>query len=141
MRAAAEGVDARPRAGVGPLETPAAGQAESLRAALNENDHLLRLAGLLVADPQRRAAVLRLDRQQEAFGGHVLPRGFLREGLVELEGGRWVVGWCGSQAGGTPWMRSSSNSTASITACRPAGVMWSIKAMMPSRRSSTSMCS
>ena len=36
MRAAAEGVDARPRAGVRLLEAPAAGKTESLGAALDE---------------------------------------------------------------------------------------------------------
>ena len=69
MGAAAEGVDARPRAGVRPLEAPAAGETEGLRAPLDEQDHLLRIAGDVVANPEFGRAVLRLDRQEEAVWG------------------------------------------------------------------------
>jgi hypothetical protein len=43
MRAAAEGVDAGPRAGIRPLESPAAGGTESFGTAPDEDDHLLRM--------------------------------------------------------------------------------------------------
>src|SRR6185437_4127890 len=91
MRATAEGVDAWLRAGVRPLEAPPTGQTESLRTTLDEKDHLLGIAGHLVADPQGRAVVLRLDRQQEPVGGHVFARGVLGEALVEGERARCVV--------------------------------------------------
>jgi len=46
----------------------------------------------------------------------------------------------GNQAAEASWMRSSSNSTPSLTTCRPCGVRRSMKAITPSRRSSMSMC-
>src|SRR6185312_317288 len=90
--APAERVDARPRAGVCPLEAPAAGKTESLSAALDEEDHLLGIAGDVVANPEFGRAVLRLDRQEEAVGRHLFMRGILHEGLVELESARCIVG-------------------------------------------------
>ena len=92
MGAAAERVDARPRASVGPLEAPAAGEGERLGAAKDEQDHLLRIAGDLVANPQLGAAVLGLNGEKKAVGRHVLPRGFLHEDLVEIERAGSVVG-------------------------------------------------
>ena len=59
--AAAECIDARFGAGVGPLEAPAAREAEDFGAALHEDDHLLRITGELVAHPELRCTVLRVD--------------------------------------------------------------------------------
>lgn len=78
------------------MEAPAAGKTESLGAALDEEDHLLRIAGDIVANPEAGRAVLRLDRQEEAVRlavrRHLLMSGVFHEGLVELERARCIVG-------------------------------------------------
>jgi hypothetical protein len=72
MGAAAEPVEPRPRAGVGVLEAPSSGEAELGGAALHELDEALGIAGHVVAHPELAAAMLRLDREEEAFGGRFL---------------------------------------------------------------------
>jgi hypothetical protein len=72
MRAAAEGVDARTRAGVRPLETPAPGEAEFIGAAEREVDDGLRIAGDAIVNPELCPAMLGLDGQEERNGGRVL---------------------------------------------------------------------
>src|SRR6266436_9111871 len=62
VRAAAEGIDARFRAGVGPLEAPAAPEAEGFGAALHEDDHLRGISGDFVAHPEFCAALVRVNR-------------------------------------------------------------------------------
>ena len=77
MRATTEGVDPGLRAGGRILEAPEARQAERGRAAFYELDHMLGIAGLIVAHPELGAAMLRLDRQNESFRG--------RNGNVSME--------------------------------------------------------
>jgi hypothetical protein len=61
MGAAAEPVEARPRAGVGVLKAPSAGEAEFGGAALHELDEAFGIASHVIAHPELAAAMLRLD--------------------------------------------------------------------------------
>jgi hypothetical protein len=45
-----------------------------------------------MAHPQRRAAMLGLDRQQKSFGGRVFRSAFRRERIVEVERAGGVFG-------------------------------------------------
>src|SRR5204862_1513529 len=73
MRAAAEAIEPGLRAGVGVLEAPSAREVELGGAAFHELDETLGIAGHVVTHPELAAAMLRLDREEEAFG-----RGLLR---------------------------------------------------------------
>src|SRR3546814_18902626 len=92
MRAAAEAVEPGLRAGVGVLETPAAGQTEFRGAVLNELDQTLGIAGDVVAHPELGAAMSGLERQEETRGGRFLRRANLGQEDVEVERARGVYG-------------------------------------------------
>src|SRR5258708_3656230 len=66
--AAAECIDPWFGAGVGPLESPAAREAEGFGAALHEDDHLQGISGDLVVHPEFCAALVRVNRHQKAAG-------------------------------------------------------------------------
>ncbi len=66
VRAAAPAVETHARAGQGPAEAPAPGQAERLAAEPHEGDHVLRVAVLLGRQPQRGRVHLRRRRGLEA---------------------------------------------------------------------------
>src|SRR5690606_3414280 len=62
VRAAAEGVHPRTRACVRPLKSPATGEREGVRAAQDEVDDALRIAGTVVPHPEVRASVSGIER-------------------------------------------------------------------------------
>src|SRR5690606_40338284 len=67
VRAAAETIEARRRAGVGILEAPPTREPEHGGAALDELDDVFGIPGGIVAYPALRTAMFGLDRQQEAI--------------------------------------------------------------------------
>ena len=66
MRAAAEGVEARPGAGQGVLEPPETGEVELFRKAQHEADDGLDIAVLVVMDPEGAALGRVLAHEVEA---------------------------------------------------------------------------
>src|SRR5258708_10614928 len=89
--AAAESIDAPLRAGVGPLEAPAAREAEGFGAALPEDDHLQELSGDFVAHPEFCAALVRVNRHLKAAGERALADSFFHESREEVERAGGVV--------------------------------------------------
>ena len=92
MGAATEGVDARPRACVGPLEAPAALKVEGFRTPKDKRDDRLRIAGHVITDPEHGTTVLRLDGDEKSVRRWVFLRVLLHQRIVEVEGARRVVG-------------------------------------------------
>jgi hypothetical protein len=66
MRAAAEGVEARPGAGQGVLEAPEAGEVELFRKAQHEADDGFDIAVVVVMDPESAALGRVLAHEVEA---------------------------------------------------------------------------
>ena len=64
--AAAECIDPWLGAGVGPLEAPAAREAEGFGATLHEDDHLQGISGDFVAHPEFCASPVRVNRHPKA---------------------------------------------------------------------------
>src|SRR5882672_9883315 len=79
---AAESIDAPLRADVGPLEAPAAPEAEGFGAALHEDDHLQGISGDFVAHPEFCAALVRVNRYPKAAGERAFAGSFLYESRV-----------------------------------------------------------
>lgn len=92
MRAASEAVGARPRTDGGVLQAPAAGEIERGRAAQDEADDVRGIAGGVIAHPELRAAMLGLDRQEEAFRWRVFGGVLGGEHFVEFERASGIIG-------------------------------------------------
>jgi hypothetical protein len=92
MCAAAEGIDARTRAGVRPLKAPAAGEREGVGAAQDEVDDTLRVSGAVLPHPEFRASVSGIDRQEKAIRGRIVLRAVCAKLVVEIERTGGVVG-------------------------------------------------
>src|SRR5882672_6507303 len=92
MCAAAESIDAPLGAGVGPLEAPAARQAEGFGAALHEDDHLQGISGDFVAHPEFCAALVRVNRYPNATGERALAGSLFHDSGVQVERAGGVVG-------------------------------------------------
>src|SRR6266849_4093050 len=91
MGAAAECIDPWLGAGVGPLEAPAAREAEGFGATLHEDDHLQGISGDFVAHPEFYAALVRVNRHLKAAGERALADSFLHESREEIERAGGVV--------------------------------------------------
>src|SRR6266478_7449881 len=89
--AAAECIDPWLGAGVRPLESPAAREAEGVGAALHEDDHLQGISGDLVVHPEFCAALVRVNRHQKAAGERAFAGSFLHENGVQIERAGGVV--------------------------------------------------
>ena len=104
MGAAAETVETRFRAGVGVLKAPAAGEAEFGGATLHELDQTLRIARDVIAQPEFRAAMLRLDRQQKPLKGRLFRSAFLGQCVIEIERASGILG-CADIEQAQKWMK------------------------------------
>src|SRR5712672_4725183 len=82
--AAAECIDAWLGAGVGPLEAPAAREAEGFGAALHEDDHLQGISGDFVAHPEFCASPVRVNRHPKAAGERALAGSFFHDSGVQI---------------------------------------------------------
>src|SRR6266849_10050762 len=89
--AAAECIDPWLGAGVGPLEAPAAREAEGFGAALHEDDHLQGISGDFVAHPEFYAALVRVNRHLKAAGERALAGSFFHDSGVQIERAGGIV--------------------------------------------------
>jgi len=89
--AAAECIDPWLGAGVGPLEAPAAREAEGFGTALHEDDHLQGISGDFVAHPQFCAALVRVNRHLKAAGERALAGSFFHDSGVQIERAGGIV--------------------------------------------------
>src|SRR5690606_33822211 len=83
MRAATKSVDARFRAAVCVLETPQSAQAKLGSAAFDKLDDMLGIASDVIAYPELRAAMFRLDGEQKAVRRRICGGIVIRQSVVE----------------------------------------------------------